>query len=66
LLYLLGEKWVASVLDKLAQGCRCRNPHPRRSGGMDVLVEGAAESIVSMDVEVIESGRVKDRMRQWA
>jgi hypothetical protein len=33
---------------------------------MDVLVEGAAESTVSMDVEVIESGRVKDRMRQWA
>jgi hypothetical protein len=33
---------------------------------MGVLVEGAAESIVSVDVEVIESGCVGNRMRQRA
>jgi hypothetical protein len=33
---------------------------------MCVLVEGAAESVVSPDVEVVESAGIGDRLRSWA
>jgi hypothetical protein len=37
------------------QRCRCRKPYPCSSGGVVVLVEDAAESVSSSDVEVVQS-----------
>jgi hypothetical protein len=42
--------------------CGCRELHPCRSSGVRVLVEYATEPVTSADVEVVESGRVSDRM----
>jgi hypothetical protein len=41
--------------------CRCREPRPRRSRGMLVLMEDAAEAIASADVELDEPVRFDDR-----
>jgi hypothetical protein len=41
--------------------CRCRKPRPGSSGGVLVFVEDAAESVVSPDVEVVESVRLGER-----
>src|SRR5258707_516314 len=46
--------------------CRCRKPRPCSSGGVLVLVEDAAELIVSSDVEVGESVRLGYRLGQRA
>jgi hypothetical protein len=39
---------------------------PCSSSGMCVLVEDAGESVLSPDVEVVESAGVGDRLRSWA
>jgi predicted ATPase len=49
-----------------ALGCGCRKPCPHRSGGVLVFVEDAAESIVSSDVEVVESVRFGDQLGERA
>lgn len=46
--------------------CWCRDPHACSPGSVGVPAEDAAASSVSLDVNVIEPGRVEDRMRQWA
>jgi hypothetical protein len=49
----------------LTKGCACRKPHPRRSGGMFVFVEDAAEPIASLDPEPGYLVRVGERRGQW-
>jgi hypothetical protein len=39
---------------------------PCRSSGMCVLVEDAGESVLSPDVEMIQSAGIGDRVRTWA
>jgi hypothetical protein len=46
------------------QRCGCRKPCPRRSCGTFVLVEDAAETITSTDVEARDRVRIGDRLRQ--
>jgi hypothetical protein len=46
--------------------CTCRKTRPYRSGGVSVLVEDAAESIASSDVEAVELFRCGDRLGEWA
>jgi hypothetical protein len=46
--------------------CACRKHRPCSSGGVSVLVEDAAESIASSDVEVVELVRCGDRLGEWA
>jgi hypothetical protein len=41
--------------------CRCRKLRPRWSGWVVVFVEDAAESIMPLDVEVVESRAFGDR-----
>ena len=47
-------------------GCGCRQSRPCRSSCMCVLVQDAGESVLSPDVEVIQSARICDRFRSWA
>jgi predicted NBD/HSP70 family sugar kinase len=42
--------------------CGCRKPHPCRSCGLFVLVDDAAETVASLDVESGESVRMGDRL----
>ncbi len=51
-------------LTELEEACTCRKPRPRRSRGMFVLVEDAAEAIPSSNVEVGHFVRVGDRRGQ--
>jgi hypothetical protein len=44
--------------------CSCRKPRPRRSGGVLVLVEDAAEAVASSYVEAGHLARVDDRCGQ--
>lgn len=48
------------------QACACRKPRPYRSSGMSVLVQDAAESIASSDIEAAESVRFGDRLGERA
>jgi hypothetical protein len=47
-----------------ARTCGCREPHPRSSGGLFVLVEDAGEAGTSPDVESGELARICDRIRE--
>jgi hypothetical protein len=46
-------------------GCGCRKLHLGRSSDVRVFVEYATESVTSTDAEVVEPGRVGDRIRPW-
>lgn len=46
--------------------CRCRKCRPGSSGGMLVFVEDAAESVVSSDVESVDSIGLDDPLGEWA
>lgn len=46
--------------------CRCRRFRPGSSGGMLVFVEDAAESVVSSDVESVDSIGLDDPLGEWA
>jgi hypothetical protein len=48
-------------LSEALRVCACRKPHPGRSSGMFVLVEDAAEAIVSSDAEPGYLVRIGDR-----
>ena len=53
---------------KLYEAVGAENPSvqvKRRSSGMCVLVEDAGESVLSPDVEVVESAGIGDRLRLW-
>jgi hypothetical protein len=49
--------WLAQALWR----CRCRKLRPRWSGCVVVFVEDAVESIMPLDVEVVESRACGDR-----
>jgi hypothetical protein len=55
----------ALTADRATESCGCRLLRPRRSSGMCVLVEGAAESITSMDVQQVELVGSDDRFGNW-
>src|SRR5207244_2808183 len=46
--------------------CRCRKCRPGRLGGVLVLVEDAAESVMSSDVEVLDLVQFGDRQGERA
>jgi hypothetical protein len=52
--------------DELSPGrdrpCGCREPRPRRSSGVFVLVEDSAQAITPMDVKMLDRGWVGDRL----
>jgi hypothetical protein len=55
---------VAALLDGARGPCGCREPHPRRSSGVFVLVEDSAQAIMPMDVKMLDRGWVGDRLGQ--
>jgi hypothetical protein len=56
-----GARPVAVVI----QTCTCRKPHPRSSADMFVLMEDAAEALVSSYVQLRDLVSISDRRRQW-
>jgi hypothetical protein len=48
-----------------AEPCGCRKPRPRSSCCVLVLVEDAAEAVVSADVETGDAYRIGDGGGQW-
>jgi hypothetical protein len=50
-------------LPGLHERCGCRKPRLRRSSGMFVFVDDAAEVVTSTDVQVRDCGQIGDRFR---
>src|SRR3954470_20384897 len=69
----MGEStWIRLRVRPLPPSCRrpsrrcaCRKFHPCMSGGMLVLVEDAAEALVSSYVQTGDLVRIGDRRGQW-
>ena len=51
---------------KTSGHCACRECNPRKSGGMLVLVQDAAEMVAPADVQPDELVRVGDHFKQWS
>src|SRR4051812_12617800 len=58
--------WSASrCASRTGSTCACRKVHPCSSSGMFVLVEDAAEALVSSYVQLGDLVRIDDRRGQW-
>jgi len=56
----IAERWIGGCRRELLdRTCACRKSHPRRLGGMPVLVEDAAEAVASLYAEASVD------VRQW-
>jgi hypothetical protein len=68
--FLIGGRYGWAVACEQAFGpgrhCPCRKPHLCRSGGMLILVEDSAESILSADARAGQLVRMGDRRGQRA
>jgi WD40 repeat protein len=63
-LVAVGDDGVIRIWDpmpRLSVGCVCRKVHPYNSGGMFVLMEDAAEALVSSYVQLGDLVRISDR-----
>lgn len=61
----LGAQEAAMLgLAHMSERCGGRKPHPGWSGGMSVLMDGAAESVLSADAQPLEFVGVGDRLGQ--